>query len=172
MELFSPDRDATQQLTELSEQRLRVLSYQEDAEYYQWVFEICTIEPTARQTMSVGALLEAFIPFMKLGDVQKTPAPTLRAVDQAEARTILIALLSHDLAYGSATEFPMPQVVAVVEHLFQIFSAHPRYFTNGNFLLHPFRLRSWDPLTIHTFDTGLLLFDDQHIGMLWATEED
>jgi hypothetical protein len=172
MDLFSPDREATQRLAEISEQRLRVLPYQEDAQYYQWVFEICTIEPTARQTLSVGALLEAFIPFMKLGDVQNTPAPTLREVDQAEARTILIALLSCDLAYGSATEVPMPQVDAVVEHLFQIFSAHPGYFTNGNFLLHPFRLLSWHPLTIHSFDTGLLLFDDQHIGILWATQED
>ena len=149
-----------------------MLPYQEDAENYQWVFEICTIEPAARQTMSVGALLEAFITFMKLGNVQDTSEPSLREVDQAEARRILTALLFRDLAYGSWTEFPMPRVVAVIEHLFQDFSARPRYFTNGDFTPHPFRLRSWDPLTVHTFDTGLLLIDEQHIGILWATDDD
>lgn len=172
MTMFSADRETTQQLADASEHRLRVLSYQADAEHYQWVLQICTVEPGARQALSVGTLLEAFITFMNLGTVPDMPEPALREVDHAEARKILTALLSRDLAYDSATEFPMPMVEAVIDHLFQIFAAHPRYFTNADFTPHPFRLRSWVPLTIHTFDTGLFLVDDQRIGVLWATEDD
>ena len=70
------------------------------------------------------------------------------------------------------TELQMHQVVALVEQLFQIFSAHPRYFTNADFTLHPFRQLSSYPLTAHTFDTGLLFLDEQRVGILWATDED
>jgi hypothetical protein len=172
MDLFYADRVSTQLIAERSEQSVRVLPYEENAEYHQWVFEICRIEPTARRTMPAFALLDAFLASMKLGDVPETSEPHLREVDQEEARKILRYILSQDLAYGSSTTLPMPRVAALVEQLFQIFSVQPRYFTNGCFTSHPFRLLSWEPLTVHTFDTGLLLFDEQRIGILWAIDED
>lgn len=169
MDLFSPDREATQLIEELSSQSVRALPSQEDSKYHQWIFEICKIEPAVRHTMSPFALLDAFLTSIQLAYDCETH---LREVDQAVAREILIYILSQTLAYDMPTGLQEHQVVALVGQLFQIFSVHPRYFTNADFTLHPFRQLSSYSLTGNTFDTGLILLDEQRVGILWATDED
>jgi hypothetical protein len=173
MTLFSPDREATQLIAELSEQSVGVLPSQEEAEYDQWLFEICKLDPTARQTLSPFALLDAFLASLNLGRWCETHGSNLREVDREEARKILRYILSQNLAYSMSTDLKESCVEAVIEHLFHLFSAQPLYLTNGTFTSSPFfRLSSWRPMTDHTFDTGLLFLDEQRVGILWATDED
>jgi hypothetical protein len=117
MDLFHVDRPATQRITDLSEQSVRVLLEGEATQDYPWVFEICTIEPTIRPAWSSVALLDAFLTSLQLGEVPQTYESRLHEVDRDEARKILVYILSQSLAYGSTTMVPADRVVAIVEEL-------------------------------------------------------
>lgn len=34
------------------------------------------------------------------------------------------------------------------------------------------RLSTWDPISDSTFDLGVVVSDEQHIGILWVQDED
>lgn len=167
MDLFYTDQEAIQIIEELSEQEVCALPYYEEEEAYQWIFKICKVEPIARKNISDLDLVHKLLDSVGLG------GRNLWEVKQEEAAKILFYVLSQSLAYSNITVLQEKNLaIPVMQHILCLFSSRPRYFTNGRFNSHPFCLSSWDPCSSHTYDTGLLLLDEQRIGVLWATDED
>ena len=141
----------------------------------QSIFEICTIVQPMVSEMGVFDLMDAFLASLRLDELEETHQSSFREVGRGEAATILTHLLSYDLVHGSrAPSLREKQIATLVERFISLFSSRQRYFTNGEFTFDGdhLGLRSWFPLTSHTFDTGLLLVDEQRIGILWEVAED
>jgi len=97
----------------------------------------------------------------------------MREVDGIEARKILVYVLTEDLAYSGPTGMSRETALTLVEQLLSLFNSEVRYFTNAKFTSDPFRLGAWSPNAgSRTFDTGIVLVDDQRIGIVWTTAED
>lgn len=96
-------------------------------------------------------------------------------VSEAEAKSVLVAVLVKDMAYGSPL-VPPGDAVALADAFFGSFAANgARYFTNGEFgkpRLHPNIGPSWNPATEHTFDSGVLILSPRRIGCAWFMDED
>ncbi|MFL5662516.1 MAG: hypothetical protein ACJ8BW_14370 [Ktedonobacteraceae bacterium] len=174
MELFLADRVSIQYVMEPFPAAFEPQPYEVEVEM-QSIFEICKIVQPAASEMAVFGLIDAFLASLRLDELEETHQSSFREVDRAEAGNILTYLLSYDLVHDyRATSLSEKQVATIVERFLTLFSSHPRYFTNGEFNLDvkQFGLRNWFPLTSHTFDTGLILVDEQRIGIFWEVAED
>lgn len=171
MKLFLADRASTRFILEPIDAQYEPQPYTGEV---QFLFEVCRVMSPVTNEMGLFPLIEAFLTSLGLDECNETCQEKLHEVDQVEASNILTYLLSYSLAYGLRTTTSEKQITHFLERLFSLFSSHPRYFTNGEFDFgqQRFPLQSLWPLTRHTFDTGLLLVDDQRIGIVWDMDED
>jgi hypothetical protein len=55
---------------------------------------------------------------------------------------------------------------------FSFFAADCQFFTNASFNNDYSRIKSWNPITKATFDTGVVIVNTHRIGILWVEDED
>lgn len=91
-------------------------------------------------------------------------------VDVHQARAILIHVLHRDLAYGCVAMPPGRAEQLAIAFLARVNVAGARFFCNATF--GEGRLRSWNPATTSTFDTGILVLAPELIACLWVEDED
>ena len=93
-----------------------------------------------------------------------------RYVYRKEARQILSRILERDLAYRGPIMAPA-RAEELADSFVRLFSrVGSQYCTN--FLWAPDGTGSGCTITSATFDEGIVAYDDQHIGILWAQDED
>jgi len=100
----------------------------------------------------------------------KPPGKAWRMIDRGVALGCLQHLLYYDLAYQRPL---MEQKTAqfIAGSFMALFSSYDcRFCTNGSFDENG--LLNWTPITESTFDHGVIAFDEQSIGMIWAQDED
>lgn len=95
----------------------------------------------------------------------------LDEIEDGQARRIFNLILSRDLAYRVEI-MSQEEANQLAERFLAFFEPPVRYFTNGYFTENPFYLRSWDPISKATFDTGVVVLSETRIGLLWAEDED
>jgi hypothetical protein len=99
--------------------------------------------------------------------------PMLREVDRAEARSVLVSLLSRDMAYN-ATLMTTQEAEILAEQFLQSFSADARFMTNlerPEDTERPFDVGS-SPITESTFDAGIICLAKPVAGCVWFEDED
>ncbi len=104
------------------------------------------------------------------------PQPSLeealdQQIDAATARAVIESILHRTLAYDSDWVEP-----AHAKHVASTFVARfaddADFWTNGELWQRDGESRSWSPLTLATFDTGVAAVDGDAAGILWVTDED
>ncbi len=103
----------------------------------------------------------------------------VQEVSRDQAAAILTSVLQRDLAYNCPI---MDAAMAddLARQFLDLFAAGARYFTNCEFRYARDEesgrviadLGSWFPLSMATFDTGIICVDSQRIGILWVEDED
>ena len=100
-------------------------------------------------------------------------------IDRKLADAITRTILFQSLAYqSSVTE--INGAVSISQQFLAAFVEPVRYFTNAIFdaeyepqiRCELVTLKSWNPISDSTFDTGVICLDATHIGILWAEDED
>lgn len=96
------------------------------------------------------------------------------------ARNILTELLHHDLAYG-AEIISLEKANSLASAFISLFSEQAVYFSNSTWNKNQyceaskhFELgqTSWTSFTEATFDSGLIIWDTDQIGVAWFADED
>jgi hypothetical protein len=93
-----------------------------------------------------------------------------RIIQRPQALISLQQILLCDLAYQQPL---MEKKTAhfIADSFLALFSPHNScYCTNGFFSER--NMLTWTPITQSTFDHGVIAFDEKHIGMIWAQDED
>jgi hypothetical protein len=83
-------------------------------------------------------------------------------------------LLTHTMGYDLAYTMPIAseeRVDELVSALIGALRPPVSYWTNGTLGL-PGDTHTWGALTAHTFDTGLIAADDEHVLVVWMMDED
>ena len=96
-----------------------------------------------------------------------------------QAFAVLKRVYHKDLAYNTILMHE-EKAEMMAERFFRFFKADQRrYFSNGTFYLEITRISdnvfqgpSWTPAKAATFDTGVIVFDDEKIGTVWVADED
>jgi hypothetical protein len=95
-----------------------------------------------------------------------------RLVDRDSASSIISNLLNQDMAYHNQV-MPFAEAQQCARLIVGLFNNDARFFTNGDWSGDSTRrFQQWMPLTHHTFDSGIIACDSQHIGCFWAADED
>ena len=99
-----------------------------------------------------------------------------RELTRENACVFLERVLGRDLAYdGQAMSPDLAEQLS--REFVALFSGRSFYYTNGDFP-SPEHYReggwagSWDPVTLATFDTGVVAVDGDHAGLVWIEDED
>jgi hypothetical protein len=96
------------------------------------------------------------------------------------ASSILTSLLHKDLAYD-AEMIPLEQANLLANAFISTFSNQATYFSNSTWnnneykegnRNHELGLSSWTSFTEATFDSGIIIYDDNRIGIAWFADED
>jgi hypothetical protein len=96
------------------------------------------------------------------------------------ASSILTSLLHKDLAYD-AEMIPLEQANLLANAFISNFSNQARYFSNSTWNKNEYKegnrsyelgLSSWTPFTEATFDSGVIIYDNNRIGIAWFADED
>jgi hypothetical protein len=100
------------------------------------------------------------------------------------AISILTSLLYKDLAYN-AEIIPLEQANLLANAFISTFSTQATYFSNSTWNKNEYRdeyregnrnhelgLSSWTPFTEATFDSGVIIYDNNRIGIAWFADED
>ena len=93
-----------------------------------------------------------------------------RIIERREALNSVLGILFCDLAYKRPL---MEEKTArfIAEGFLHLFSPPDCFYcTNGSLGEH--KMIEWMPITESTFDHGIIAFDQKHIGMIWAQDED
>jgi hypothetical protein len=95
------------------------------------------------------------------------------SVDEQMARRIITYVLSMDLAYDSDLD-STPIAGELCDYFISLFSFQAEYYTNAHFDEDSghFRLEEWSSISSATFDTGIIVVDQDKMGILWAEDED
>lgn len=105
---------------------------------------------------------------------------SLVQIDKAKAQSILALLLYKDMAYESEI-MPIDRADYLVERFCDLFTNKASYFSNSTRNKNDYfntgkafelGLNSWNPLTEATFDSGIIVCDDERIGVAWFEDED
>ena len=112
------------------------------------------------------------------GLLREPPAPLVPGVEPDElteiapeqAQHVLERVLARDLAYG-AKLMRERRAVRLAGSLVATLPEPARWWTNGGLLLDE-RIRSWNPLTPATFDTGVIGVSRDDLLLAWFTDED
>ncbi len=95
-------------------------------------------------------------------------------VSKESATKIISRILTADLAYdGEMMSFERAQFLS--GQFLQLFKGSPKYLTNGIFAedgKFGMDLKSWNPISKATFDTGIVCGDKAHLGIIWVEDED
>jgi hypothetical protein len=105
----------------------------------------------------------------------KDDAGLYRETDAEMARSIVVAILHRDLAYGNRV-LSLARAETLASEVMQRF-ADPkvRFFTNAEFkhgAAAALVLSRWDPATTSTFDTGVIMLGPSESGCVWVADED
>lgn len=177
IELFFPDEEHAQHIDDLRSELNRYDVYvgNEFAEELenQLVFDVRKYVSSEKAERALFSILNDFMTSLNLTRFDAFGQMRIREVDGIEARKILVYVLTEDLAYSGPTGMSRETALALVEQLLSLFNSEVRYFTNAKFTSDPFRIGAWSPNAgSRTFDTGIVLVDDQRIGIVWTTAED
>ncbi len=96
-----------------------------------------------------------------------------------QAFAVLKRVYHKDLAYNTVIMHE-ERAEMLADRFLRFFKAdRSRYFSNGTFYLEPTRVSdtvfqgpTWTPAKKATFDTGVIVFDDEKIGTIWVADED
>lgn len=98
----------------------------------------------------------------------------LKNIEREQALDILKLVLKEDLAYSSQI-MPDEQAEELARDFCNQFQEAAKFFTNGSFEASSYgkmSLRSWNPITKATFNTGVFIIDEKSVGCLWVEDED
>jgi hypothetical protein len=96
------------------------------------------------------------------------------------AESILVSLLHKDMAY-SVEMMTLEKARILTRKFFSLFSSHALYFSNSTWNENEYAvpakafelgLSSWAPLTELTFDSGIIICDNNRIGIAWFSDDD
>jgi hypothetical protein len=96
------------------------------------------------------------------------------------ASSILTSLLHKDLAYD-AEIIPLEQANLLANAFISTFSNKATYFSNLTWDKNEYKegnrnyelgLSSWTPFTEATFDSGVIIYENNRIGIAWFADED
>lgn len=96
------------------------------------------------------------------------------------ASSILTNLLHKDLAYDTEI-LSLEQANLLANAFISTFSNQARYFSNSTWNENEYNkanrdlkcgLRSWTPFTEATFDSGIIICDNDRVGIAWFADED
>ena len=96
------------------------------------------------------------------------------------AEGILASLLHKDIAY-SVEIMALEKAKVLTKKFFSLFSSHALYFSNSTWNENEHAvpakgfklgLSSWSPLTELTFDSGIIICDDNIVGIAWFSNDD
>jgi hypothetical protein len=96
------------------------------------------------------------------------------------AEGILASLLHKDMAY-SVEIMTLERARILTKKFFSLFSSHALYFSNSTWNENEYAvpangfelgLSSWAPLTELTFDSGIIICDNNRIGIAWFSDDD
>jgi hypothetical protein len=96
------------------------------------------------------------------------------------AEGILASLLHKDIAY-SVEIMTLEKAIILTKKFFSLFSSHAIYFSNSTWNENEHAipaksfelgLSSWAPLTELTFDSGIIICDDNRVGIAWFSNDD
>ena len=95
------------------------------------------------------------------------PSRNWEILDFYKAQKGLVNVLNRDLAYNEEV-MPLDKASEIANKFLCLFDRkNSNYFSNWRLSGH-----SWDPLTEATFDTGIIVLDNNRIGILWFEDED
>lgn len=102
----------------------------------------------------------------------------IKEVDRKNAAEILKSLLYKDMAYDECL-MPLHDAHRLTEQFFSLFSPDCRIYSNSNWnkneytnKFFEFGFRSFNSLTEATFDSGLIMIQEDKIGIIWFEDED
>jgi hypothetical protein len=99
---------------------------------------------------------------------------TAKELNRADAELYLTSLLHLDMAYScKCMEIGLAQETSQL--FLNQFQANAKFYTNAtsrNYGDGVLALSAWHPITNATFDSGILAFDDEKIGLIWLEDED
>ncbi|RPK10764.1 hypothetical protein [Priestia endophytica] len=98
---------------------------------------------------------------------------SLNLIDKQIARKIITYVLSMDLAYDSDLD-SKPIARDLCNYFVSLFSSKAKYYTNAEFDEEwgYFKMAGWSPISLSTFDTGIIIVDQDNVGVLWVEDED
>jgi hypothetical protein len=141
-------------------QEIREITLREEARL---TFDFRGILPFRHSDDSVEDHYVTSLGFLPIGE-------KWRRIERQEALHILESILSLDLAYLSPV-MPRERAHQVAGSFLAHFTSGIAHFrTNGSF--DDKHAGSWESISDATFDHGVVAFDDEHIGILWAEDED
>lgn len=107
-----------------------------------------------------------------LNSQHQTIGDQWRSIDRDAASSIISNLLHLDLAYRVQV-MPFSEAQQGAQLIIGLFNNDAQFFTNGDWSANPKeRLQHWMPLTQHTFDSGIVACDDEHVACFWVADED
>ncbi|MHC4660455.1 MAG: hypothetical protein ACYS8W_02080 [Planctomycetota bacterium] len=121
----------------------------------------------------VSELLDAFTSQQGFKDIGEAWIE----VSRNTAVRILIHALSKGLAYGMIF-MEKEEAGEIAEKFLNLFREGSHYFCNGDCVVGSVKtvdgktVPGFKPITKATLDTGVIALDSDHIGMLWAWDED
>lgn len=91
-------------------------------------------------------------------------------VSRQVAIEILLSILTHDLAYRSKM-MEISEAMTYANSLLSFYTHKIQFFTNGD-LFQDNGVQGWNPISKSTFDTGIVIVDEDQIGIVWVEDED
>ena len=93
-----------------------------------------------------------------------------------DARSVVAYWMQHDLAYELVAKSSQQEsAIKAADDFFGAFAGAMKLFTNAatDARRAPYPDSSeWTPKTRHTFDRGVVVIDEQTIGLVWFADED
>jgi hypothetical protein len=127
---------------------------------------VIAFEPVADSVSADPPVLDAFaerVGLIGIGD-------QWREITRAAAVSLAAAFLARDLAY-SVQLMPDPEARKLAERFTRMFAPDARFFTNTDYA-DGAASWGWMPLTVSTFDAGVVGLDGSTIGVLVVQDED
>jgi hypothetical protein len=94
-----------------------------------------------------------------------------REIDQRQAEAVIKRILHRGLAY-QVEIMPQSSAQSLAQRFLECFDAEKaQYYTNGDYYSDE-NSNGWNPATVSTFDTGILVIDRLRAGCLWVEDED
>jgi hypothetical protein len=94
-----------------------------------------------------------------------------KEVNQVEAKKILSLIMTKNLAYFVEI-MTLHEAEQILVKLFNFFPDNSQFFTNASFASNYTGISQWNSITKATFDTGVVIVNPRHIGILWVEDED